>query len=165
MKTMTKEQLAELLNGNDRRNEMTKKLEQTAKENNLLVLFGASDDLLEMRGAIYDELGAYEGGVYALALDGEMYADGEEENTYHKAIGKRVLPLSDEYTNNDDNPRLIRAEWCPDDQPDLSWRITSNLPSAEFKILKDGEPYCEGIVIDLSEVKRIPNEQSEYKRI
>ena len=91
MKTMTKEQLAELLNGNEYRDEMTKEQEQAAKQNNLLVLFGASDDLLEMRGAIRDEVGAYDGGEYALALDGELYADGEEENTYHKAT--RFFPF------------------------------------------------------------------------
>lgn len=151
MKTMTKEQLAELLNGNERREEMTKKQEQTAKENNLLVLFGASDDLLEIRGAIYDETGAWDGGEYALVLDGELYADGDAENTYHKAKGNQVLPISDEY-DNDDNPRLIRAEWCPEDQPRLSWRITSNMPCASFTINEDGEPYCEGIVIDLDEI-------------
>ncbi len=150
MKTMTKEQLAELLNGNEYRDEMTKEQEQAAEENNLLVLFGASDDLLEMRGAIYDEAGAYDGGEYALALDGELYADGEEENTYHKAIGNEILPLSDEY-DNDDNPRLIRAEWCPDDQLELSWRISSNMPYAPFTIKRDGEPYCEGIVIDIDD--------------
>ena len=57
---------------------MTNEQEQAAKQNNLLVLFGASDDLLEMRGAIRDEVGAYDGGEYALALDGELYADGEK---------------------------------------------------------------------------------------
>lgn len=153
---MTKEQLAELLNGNGCRKVMTKEQEQTAKENNLLVLFGLSDDLLEMRGAIRDEVEAYDGGDYALALDGELYADGEEENTYHKAIGDEVLPISDE-CDNDDNPRLIRAEWCPDDQLALSWRITSNMPCTPFTIMGDGEPYCEGIVIDINEVTRIKN--------
>lgn len=101
---MTKEQLAELLNGNEYRDEMTKEQEQAAKQNNLLVLFGASDDLLEMRGAIRDEVGAYDGGEYALALDGELYADGEEENTYHKAIGNEVLPISDECDNDEQSP-------------------------------------------------------------
>lgn len=90
-------------------------------------------------------------GEYALALDGELYADGEEENTYHKAIGNEILPLSDEY-DNDDNPRLIRAEWCPDDQLELSWRISSNMPYAPFTIKRDGEPYCEGIVIDIDDI-------------
>lgn len=105
-------------------------------------------------GAIRDEVGAYDGGEYALALDGELYADGEEENTYHKAIGNEVLPISDE-CDNDDNPRLIRAEWCPDDQPALSWRISSNIPYASFTIKEDGEPYCEGIIIDIDDI--IPN--------
>ena len=150
---MTKEQLAELLNGNEYRNEMTKEQEHIAKENNLLVLFGASDDLLEMRGAIYDEAGAWEVGEYALVLDGELYTD-EEENTYHKAIGNTVLSLSDEYDNGD-NPRLIRAEWCPDDHQALSWRISAHMPCASFTINEDGEPYCEGIVIDIDEIPAI----------
>lgn len=152
MKTMTKEQLAELLNGNEYRNEISKEQERIAKDNNLLVMFGGSDDLLEMRGAIRDEIGAWGGGEYALVLDGELYTDEEEENTYHKAIGNEVLPISDE-CDNDDNPRFIRVEWCPDDQPNLSWRISSNLPYSPFTIKEDGEPYCEGIVIDLDEVR------------
>lgn len=153
---MTKEQLAELLNGNDCRDEITKEQEAIANDNNLVVLFGASDDLLEMRGAIHDEQGAYDGGDFALILDGELYADGKEENTYHKAIGHEVLPLSDEY-DNDDNPRLVRADWCPEDQPGLSWRISSSLPCAPFMLKEDDEPYCEGIVIDIDEVTPINN--------
>lgn len=155
MKTMTKEQLAQRLDGREYREEMTKEEEKSAKENNLLVLFGQSDDLLEMRGAIRDETGAWEGGDYALALKGELYADGEEGNTCHKALENEVLPISDEH-DNDDDPRLIRVEWDPEPGPDdparSSWRITSNLPCAPFTIREDGDPYCEGIVIDLDEV-------------
>lgn len=62
-----------------------------------------------------------------------------------------VLPISDEY-DNDDNPRLIRAEWCPDDQPALSWRISSNMPYTTFTIKENGEPYCEGIIIDIDDI-------------
>lgn len=150
MKPMTKEQLAKLLDGNEYLDEMTKALEQTARENRLLVLFGQSDDLLEMRGVIHDEDGAWGGAEFALLLPGEMFADDDEENTYHRAEEVMVMPISDE-TCNDDNPRLIRAEWCPTDA-DLSWRLTSNLPHATFTIYESGEPYCEGIVIDLDEV-------------
>lgn len=153
---MTKEQLSQLLDGNEYRDEMSKEQERIAQENNLLVLFGASDDLLEMRGVIYDEVGAWIGGEYALALDGEMYADGVEKNTYHKAKGNLVLPLSD-VNDNDDNPRLIRVEWCPGGQPRLSWRVTSNMPCDSFTICDEGEPYCQGIVIDLDEVEPLNN--------
>lgn len=65
-----------------------------------------------------------------------------------------MLPLSDEY-DNADNPRLIRVEWGPEDEHWLSWRITSNMPCASFIIHEDGEPYCQGIVIDLDEIKPI----------
>ena len=150
MKPMTKEQLAKLLDGNEYLDEMTKALEQTARENRLLVLFGQSDDLLEMRGVIHDEDGAWGGAEFALLLPGEMFADDDEENTYHLAEKVMVMPISDE-TCNDDNPRLIRAEWYPTDA-DLSWRLTSNIPHATFTIYESGEPYCEGIVIDLDEV-------------
>lgn len=80
-----------------------------------------------------------------------MFADDDAENTYHRAEEVMVMPISDE-TCNDDNPRLIRAEWCPPDA-DLSWRLTSNLPHATFTIYESGEPYCEGIVIDLDEAR------------
>ena len=58
---MTKEQFAEMLNGSEYRNEISRDQAKIAKDHNLLVCFGASDDLLEMRGIINDELGAWDG--------------------------------------------------------------------------------------------------------
>lgn len=151
---MTKEQLAELLNGNGCRKVMTKEQEQTAKENNLLVLFGLSDDLLEMRGAIYDDVGVWDGGDYALLLKDDKYSYTDADLGPNNAEETMILPLDGDY-NNDNNPRLIRAEWCPEDETQLSWRITSNMPCASFTIREDGNPYCEGIVIDLDEIPRL----------
>lgn len=51
-----------LLDGNEYLEEMTREQERIAAENNLLVLFCQSDDLLEMRGAIHDEEDAMDGG-------------------------------------------------------------------------------------------------------
>ena len=59
---MSKSQLAARLSGRQYRNEITREEEQMAKDNNLVVIFGASDDLCEMRGAIDDEFDCYEGG-------------------------------------------------------------------------------------------------------
>lgn len=109
MKTITKEQFAELLNGNEYRDEMTKEQECIAKENNLLVVFGASDDLLEVRGAISDEYGAYDGGEFLLVKKGEMYADNEDENTYHKAESDGLYDASND-SDNTNHHRLIVAE-------------------------------------------------------
>lgn len=59
---MTKEQLAARLNDRQYDDEITREEEQLAKENGLVVIFGASDDLCEMCGAIDDEFDCYEGG-------------------------------------------------------------------------------------------------------
>ena len=58
---MTKEELAALINGRKYRHELTDKEEKAAKDARLVVVFGASDDLMEFRGAINDECGAYDG--------------------------------------------------------------------------------------------------------
>lgn len=59
---VTKEQLAERLNGRQYGSEITREEEKLAKESGLVVIFGASDDLCEMCGAIYDEFDCYDGG-------------------------------------------------------------------------------------------------------
>lgn len=59
---MTKEELATMLDGRQYRDETTTQIEQLAKENNLLIVFGASDDLCEFRGTIEDEFECYDGG-------------------------------------------------------------------------------------------------------
>jgi hypothetical protein len=46
---MTKEAFAELLNGRQYRAELSSEEEQLAMENKLVIVFGASDDLLELR--------------------------------------------------------------------------------------------------------------------
>lgn len=64
---MTKEELAGQLNGREYLREIMKSEAEKARANNLLVVFGSSDDLLEFRGTINDEVGAYEGTVVYLS--------------------------------------------------------------------------------------------------
>lgn len=59
---MTKEEFAKLLNGRMYREEITPDEIKLAKENGLLVIYGASDDLAEVRGAYDTEIGCWEGG-------------------------------------------------------------------------------------------------------
>lgn len=151
MKTMTKDQLAILLDGNEPVDEMTREQERVAAENNLLVLFCQSDDTLEMRGAIHGDEDAAGGGDFALILEGEQFSDDDSE-AIQRAESNAVMRISDEY-DNEDHPRLIRVEWCREDETPLDWGITSNLPSAWFTIFDNGEPFCAGIVIDLDDVK------------
>ena len=134
---MDKEVLANCLNGRDYTNEIQKGEEQAAKENGFLVVFGASDDLLELRGAINDEIGAWEG-TELFFYQGKplMNRCSEEDCPYYLDIKKQAK-------------NKIEAIWNKDG---YSWVIESNIPYAPFDIMEDGEKYCRGIVIDMKSV-------------
>lgn len=59
---MTKEKLAAMLDGKQYREAPNSKVIQLAKDNNLLIVYGASDDLCEFSGAIDDEFDCFDGG-------------------------------------------------------------------------------------------------------
>ncbi len=61
---MTLKEFAKMLNGREYGNEITKAEEQLAKKLGFAVVFGSSDDLMELRGAIDDEFDCFTGGVF-----------------------------------------------------------------------------------------------------
>ena len=80
--------VAKRLNMLPYRSEAKKEIVEFAKENGIVIVYGASDDLMELDGAIYDEFGCYEGGVCCLDSEGNIL---------------------EEMTNN---CRTIEAVWC-----------------------------------------------------
>ena len=141
---MNKEKLAELISGRSYRNEMNKEEEQIAKENGLIVIFGASDDLVEFRGAIYDELDAYEGTHFIIATPGTEIPVDEDEETYRKAKKLEAIPIEEESLTKKNR---FEAVWSPDEL-DCSWLIKTDLPHSIFDIMEDDELYCRGIIIE-----------------
>ena len=59
---MTLKEFAEMLYNREYGNEITKEEEQLAKELGFVVVFGYSDDNIEFRGAVDEEIGLYESG-------------------------------------------------------------------------------------------------------
>lgn len=100
----------------------------------LVAVFGASDDLIEFRGAIEDEAGVYDGGTVHLTKDGILVNDCEEDCPYFKNYLENIKPA------------VIEAMWCQDEES--SWKYDSVLYSEEFTVYDDGEVYCVGIVFD-----------------
>lgn len=60
---MTLKEFAKMLDGREYLHEITKEEEALAKELGFVVVFGYSDDNAELRGAIDDEIGCYDGCV------------------------------------------------------------------------------------------------------
>lgn len=137
---MTKEKLAARLNGREYGSEITRDEEKSAKKSGLVVVFGASDDLMEFRGAIYDEVDAYDGATVRLA-GGKLFPK-HSCNCAHCG-----------YTAVSATAKPIKACWCDDEtKQDFTWTFRTEIPHATFEILEDGEQYCRGIVFNVSEV-------------
>ena len=149
---MTKEVFAKLLNGRQYRDEMSKEEEAIAKESNLIVIFGQSDDLIEFRGALNDEIDAYDGTDFIIATPGQELGTGEYWNdmpTYVKAVEMMPVAINSEDPRSN-IPERISAMWCPKDQDvECSWYIKTDLQHFPFNIMEDGEIYCRGIVISV----------------
>lgn len=148
MKAVTKEQLAEMLNGKD---DFIRGTLAMATNNNLVAIVGFYDDGVEVIGNV--DYVPFVDMDFAILLKDEKFMCDDGSKFRYVADRNMILPLSDEY-NNDNHPRLIRVEQYPIGTS-LTWRVTSNIAHAKFTIYECGEPYSEGIVIDLDEVQPI----------
>ena len=142
---MKKEELAELLNGRSYGNEIENDEAHTAETSGLIVIFGASDDLVEFRGAIYDELSAYGGADFVIATPGMEVPFSEDDETYRKAKVLEPIPIEEESITT---VNRFSALWCPGELG-CSWLIKTELPHSSFDIMEEGELYCRGIVVDV----------------
>lgn len=134
---MTKEQLAGMLNGREIGNEISKAESKQAKADGLVVVYGASDDLMEFDGAICDEVGAYDGTTAHLSSTGLLKNECDSDDCPH-------------YEASLGNAATITAEWCAaEDGP--SWTYSTPIPHATFDVMEDGEVYCRGIVFSLAD--------------
>ena len=133
---MDAKELAAQLNGREYGNEITKAEAHQAEHARLIVAFGASDDNLELRGAMDDELSAYDGAKVTIRLDSLKVV----ESGICSECGSKSPVFG------------IRAQWAPTDL-DASWLITaSGLPFEPFDIMEDGSLFCRGAVITLPPV-------------
>lgn len=127
---------ASKLDGSEYGKEGSRELFLAMKEAGLVAVFGASDDLMEFRGAINDEVGAYDGSEAYLTSSGLLENDCNSDTCPHFERAK-------------EKAAVIEAIWSEDD---FSWVYRTDIPHAKFVVKEDGENYCEGIVFELASV-------------
>jgi len=139
---MNAKELAAKLDGIQYPVRISKELAAEAKSAGLVIVYGASDDLMEFEGAIYDEVGCYDGGIAFVDAKGLLPdRDSIEEDDELKDYFARQ-PLA----------KPIEAVW--DDGTGYSWTYKTDIPHETFEVLEDGyPPYCRGIVFALAEIK------------
>lgn len=138
---MNIKEFANLLDGRQYRSEIWKEEEKIAKDNGFVVVFGASDDLMEFRGAINGEVDCFEGGIAYITpdkelLDSDCLADCNECKYFKKILDSSIK---------------IEALWCKT-TTNCCWTYETEIPHEIFMIWEDGEQYCQGIVFDLNKI-------------
>ena len=103
----------------------------------VVVVFGGSDDLMEFRGAIDDEIGADGGTTAHITLEGLFKNDCENGDCPYAEKLKKDCPT-------------IEAIW---DRDGISWQYETDIPHITFKIMEDGDVYCIGIIFRLTDVR------------
>ena len=134
MEELSVKELAELLDGNEYLEEIDNELAARARESHLVVVFGQSDDLMQIRGAVDDEVDVYNGGT-AYFMNRKLLANTCEWDScpYFKEMKKKA--------------RKVKAIWSDTIRP--CWKYETDIPHCTFAILEDGEFNCEGIVFDI----------------
>jgi hypothetical protein len=161
MKEITKEQLAQELNGIGYCLLPPKEIEKKAKQNNQVIILGNGDDeTLSICGTIDEIELCYLGimdnsfhfpgdGDIALILPGEEFeADGEN----FKAKSPLFVPVEEE-VNQPDKNRIVKVKWLTGAETGCSF--FTNMPHSKFDIvdIDTDEPCGFGIVIDLDEIQ------------
>lgn len=139
---LTKEELAARLNGREYTEEITKDEEAEAKAAGLVVVFGASDDLMEFKGAINEEIGAPSAAIvdaYGLVPSRDDLVDNITEMD--------DAQIAAEFSRRISGNSEIKAIWTCGGE--YCWEYETTIPHATFDIMEGGEKFCRGIVFDL----------------
>jgi hypothetical protein len=149
------EKLFELLSNREYRDETTSEIEKFAKDNNFVIMFGASDDLLEFRGAYFEEFGASNKTKFYFNKNMSIFYNknkidiakllNENRNIFNGLHIENNFEYELELLNK------IEVFWCKNED-NYAWSYKTNFPSISFDILEDGEIYSQGIIFSLDDL-------------
>lgn len=127
---MIKEELSQRLNGREYRNDITPLDIKEAKDARLVIVYGASDDLMEFEGAISEEFGteAY------FNKNGDLIEYCSDEYVHYHNVRKMANKIDAKYNNG-------------------VWNYNTNIPNSKFQIFDEKELYCNRIIFDMHDLK------------
>lgn len=138
---MTAKELAAMLDGAEYGHEVSREIAKQAKEAGLVIVYGASDDLMEFEGAIEHEAGVYEGGSVHVASYGVLMCPECDTEWRECPYWKRECA----------NSKVVTAVWCGANT-NAAWSYETDVPHACFNVYEDGELYCTGIVFSVEDL-------------
>lgn len=131
------DELSKLLNNRQYGSIITDEEINIAKESNLVVVYGASDDLIEFAGAINEEYGCYGSNRFPMSSNGIIDCNCDNP---HCPYFKEILRLCKYW---------LEAKWNVEG---YSWIYTINVPFKTFDVLEDNKKYCRGIIFKKTDI-------------
>jgi hypothetical protein len=117
-----------------------------AKEDNIVIVFGYSDDGVEFRGAIDDELSAYNETTYSITKDGLILNECDQWDCPY-------------YTKKLNDPSNIQLKIF-EEKENYFWTYEIDIPHETFDVVEERsgsrtseiEKFCRGIVFSLNDI-------------
>lgn len=149
---MTKEELAELLNGRDIDNVLLPLEKKQAVKDGLIVVYGQSDDTMQFDGLITDEVGGYH---HALGII--VQKKGAKLDIISEESIEEMEDWCEENQIDFNIPQVeVLGEYCPPGF-DGYWKISTTIPHATFSIMEENEVQCLGLVLHQDDVMNALN--------
>ena len=139
---MNTKDLALQLSGMQYPFKVPKDLAAQAKKEGIVIVYGASDDLMEFEGAIDDEVGSNDGTT--------AWVDARGLLQDFESLDKDDKDVLRDYFKREKSVVAIEALWCA--EPGYSWTYKTAIPHETFEIMEDDEHYCRGIIFSLTDV-------------
>ena len=111
---------------------------QVMKDNGIVVVYGASDDLMEVDGFMREEFDG-EGRVF--------FKSGKIIGFSKEGYGYKVI------NEKDCDAPSISGYFCHRDYNPDGWGYDVSFPHETFEILEDGEVFCCGVVFNISDIQ------------
>lgn len=118
--------IKDIVNGMEYRSKINPEAVTLAKDNGIVILYGQSDDLMELEGAIDDEVYAY---------DGLNHEDDFDLGNFPEEV----------YTLMKDHK--LELVWCPDEEKSWAFKVSPDSTFERFNIMEDGGVFSEGIIL------------------
>lgn len=153
-------------------NKKVDEIAASVREDNIVIIYGYSDDIVEFDGAIIEELDCYGAADFFIDyIDRHCYylfpQDFVDHATeYINSDYEDTLPLIDELLQEHIKKIIkLKAAYCGKFNKD-GWGFELELPESTkidydtFNVLEDGEVFIKGLIIDLESFKKA---EAEYE--
>lgn len=123
---------------------ISSEMAEKAKAAGLVIVYGASDDLIEFEGAFRDEGSVYDGGTVRVDVEGLLPENADDFDTDEERA---------RYYYRKGRSKTIEALWCDEaNGGGFDWAYRTDIPHSTFEVMDGDDPYCRGIVFALADL-------------